>query len=142
MAGNITFTMIKPSALVTGHLGHIIEKIIEAEFKFIALKMFHLTRAEAEAFYDVHKGKPFYDGLVGFMTSGPVVAAVLQKENAVEEFRKIIGNTDPSKAAEGTIRKLFGESVQRNAIHGSDCDENAEREASFFFSRIERYDIF
>ena len=114
-------------------------KINEAGFEITALKMIRITRPQAEEFYDVHKGKPFFDGLMEFMTSGPIVVMILKHENAVEEFRRIIGSTDPNKAEPGTIRKLFGVSVQMNAVHGSDSDENAVRESSFFFPAIERY---
>jgi len=103
------------------------------------MKMVHVTRQQAESFYGVHKGKPFYEGLIEFMTSGPVVVMILRHENAVEEFRKFIGPTDPAKAEKGTIRNMYGVSVQMNAVHGSDCDENALREAAFFFSETERF---
>ncbi len=140
MAGNITFSMIKPGAVSRNLVGNILEKMNESGFRFVAMKYTQITRHQAEAFYEVHRGRPFFEGLIEFMTSGPIVAAILQKENAVEEFRNLIGTTDPSKAADGTIRKLFGENVQRNAVHGSDSDENAKREAEFFFSRLERFD--
>lgn len=139
MAGNITFTMIKPGAVKNEHIGEILAMINRSGFHIVSLKMIQLSRDIAAKFYAVHKGKPFYDGLVEFMSSGPIVAAILQKENAVEDYRKLIGATDPSKAEEGTIRKLFAESVQKNAVHGSDSDENAEFEAAFFFPEIERF---
>lgn len=139
MAGNITFTMIKPYAFKKGKTGFIISLIMEKGFKIVALKLTHLTVEDAENFYSIHEGKPFYDSLVKFMSSGPIIAAILEKENAVEDYRKLIGNTDPKKAEEGTIRKLFAESIQANAVHGSDSDENAEWEAKFFFSLRERF---
>ncbi|GAB4453065.1 MAG: nucleoside-diphosphate kinase [Bacteroidales bacterium] len=139
MAGNLTFTMIKPGAVKNEHIGEILAMINRAGFHIVSLKMMRLSHDSAANFYAVHKGKPFYDGLIEFMTSGPIVAAILQKENAVEDYRKLIGTTDPSKAEEGTIRKLFAESVQKNAVHGSDSDENAKFEASFFFPEIERF---
>ncbi|MGQ9847665.1 MAG: nucleoside-diphosphate kinase [Bacteroidales bacterium] len=139
MAGNITFTIIKPKAVKNEHIGEILAMINRSGFHIVALKMMQLSHEIAAKFYAVHKGKPFYDELVEFMSSGPIVAAILQKENAVEDYRKLIGATDPSKAEEGTIRKLFGESIQKNAVHGSDSDENAEFEAAFFFPEIERF---
>ncbi len=132
-----TFTMIKPTAVKLGKLVPILHEIDEAGFDVIAMKMTRLSRAQAERFYAVHKDKPFFDELVFFMSSGPVLAAVLQKENAVEEFRKLIGNTNPENAKEGTIRKKFAKSLQENAIHGSDSDDNALIEANFFFSQFE-----
>ncbi len=139
MAGCITFTMIKPYAFKKGKGGLILAKIIDAGFKIVALKLTHLTIEDAEKFYEIHKGRPFYDSLVKFMSSGPIIAAILEKDNAVEDYRRLIGNTDPSKAEEGTIRKLFAESIQANAVHGSDSDLNAEWEANFFFSLRERF---
>lgn len=139
MAGNITFTMIKPEAVKNEHIGEILSIINRNGFHIVSLKMLQLSREDAANFYAVHKDKPFYNDLVDFMSSGPIVAAILQKENAVEDYRKLIGATDPSKAEEGTIRKLFAESVQKNAVHGSDSDENAEFEAAFFFPEIERF---
>ena len=139
MAGNITFTIIKPKAVSRGHIGPILFKIHEAGFRIAALKMLHLTRGEAEKFYSVHKGRDFYPSLVEFMISGPIVVAILEREDAVEAYRELIGPTDPAKAGEGTLRKLFAESMQQNAVHGSDSDENAEKEASFFFSIRERF---
>jgi len=134
-----TFAMIKPQACRRNHVGPILAMINQAGFRISAIRSTKLTRDEAEKFYEVHRGKPFYEGLVEFMSSGPIVALLLEKENAIEDFRKLIGNTDPAKAEEGTIRKMFAESVQRNAIHGSDSVENAAREADFFFNQRERY---
>jgi len=139
MAGRITFTMIKPYAIKKGYTGSILSKITENAFRIIALKLTYLSKEDAENFYSIHLGKPFYEDLVAFMSSGPVMVAILEKYNAVEDYRKLIGNTDPAKAEEGTIRKLFAESVQANAVHGSDSDENAEWEANFFFSHRERF---
>jgi nucleoside-diphosphate kinase len=139
MTGNITFTMIKPDAFAAGNAGSIIQKITENGFKIKALRLEHLQKADAEAFYAIHRERPFFEGLVKFMTSGPIIAAVLEKENAVEDFRKLIGSTNPAEAAEGTIRKMFASSIQNNAVHGSDSDENAQIEASFFFSHFDRH---
>ena len=139
MAGNVTFTIIKPYSVSSGHIGPILNKIHMAGFKISAMRMLWLTRGEAERFYEVHKERPFYRDLVEFMTSGPIVVAVLKKENAVADYRKLIGNTDPAKAEEGTIRKEFAKSMQENAVHGSDSDENAAFEASFFFSGLQRF---
>ena len=136
---NTTFTMIKPDAVQNGHVGAILEKITTAGFVIRGLKMTQISQSEAEAFYNVHKERPFFRELVTFMTSGPIVAAVLEKENAVADFRALIGSTNPVEAAEGTIRKLFAESVGRNAIHGSDSDENANIECAFHFSSREIY---
>lgn len=134
MSGNITFTMIKPDAVADGHTGAIIAKISEAGFKFKALKLTQLTVEDAKKFYAIHAARPFFGELVEFMSSGPIVAAVLEKNNAVEDFRTLIGATNPAEAAEGTIRKMFARSVGENAVHGSDSDENAEIEAAFHFS--------
>ncbi|MGC8803576.1 MAG: nucleoside-diphosphate kinase [Bacteroidales bacterium] len=139
MKGNITFTMIKPDATGKNLTGKILAMITEAGFTIRALKMTRLSKEQAEGFYAIHKDKPFFNDLVKFMTSGPVVAAILEKENAVERFRELIGATNPANAAEGTIRKLFASSVQENAIHGSDSDENAQIEANYFFSQLERF---
>jgi nucleoside-diphosphate kinase len=139
MPGKRTFTMVKPSAVSKGYAGAILAKITEGGFRIAALKMHHLTRRQAELFYEVHRERPFYNDLVSFMISGPVVAAIVEKENAVEDFRTYIGATDPAKAAPGTIRQLYGSSLTENAIHGSDSDDNAERECFFFFSELERY---
>lgn len=139
MSGNITFSIVKPNAVRNGKTGPILAMINEAGFEISALRMVKMDLAQAEAFYAVHKGKPFFTGLVDFMTSGPVFVMVLRHPDAVNEFRKLIGSTDPAKADPGTIRKLFGVNVQMNAVHGSDSDENAEREASFFFPAIDRF---
>lgn len=129
--------MIKPDAMKNGHAGAILDQIIKAGFKIVALKQVKLTKEQAGAFYEVHKERPFYGELVEFMSSGPIIAAILEKDNAVADFRKLIGATDPSKADEGTIRKLFATSVGENAIHGSDSDENALIEGRFFFNQFE-----
>lgn len=139
MNGNIAFSIIKPNAVRTGKAGPILSMINEGGFVISAIKMVQMTTQQAEAFYAVHTGKSFFAELVEFMTSGPVVVMILKHENAVEEFRKLIGATDPSKADPGTIRKTFAVSVKMNAVHGSDSDENAVREANFFFSDIERF---
>ncbi len=139
MSGNITFTIIKPFAVSDGHIGPILNKIHTAGFKISAMRMLWLTKGEAERFYEVHKERPFYPDLVEFMTSGNIVVAILEKENAVEDYRKLIGATDPEKAEEGTIRKEFAESMRANAVHGSDSDENANIEGSFFFSGLQRF---
>jgi nucleoside-diphosphate kinase len=139
MYTDFTFSIIKPNAVRTGKTGPILAMINEAGFDIAAMRMVRLTKPQAESFYSVHKGKPFYEGLVEFMTSGPVVVMILRHENAVEQFRKLIGATDPSKAEPGTIRKLFAVSVQMNAVHGSDSVENAAIEANFFFSKVERF---
>ena len=136
---NKTFTMIKPDAMKNGHAGAILDHIIKAGFRIAALKQTRLSKEKAGEFYAVHKERPFYGELVEFMSSGLIIAAILEKDNAVAEFRTLIGATDPSKAAAGTIRKLFATSVGENAIHGSDSDENAEIEGSFFFSGLEKY---
>lgn len=132
--GNMTFTMIKPNAIALGHTGKIIDMIVGAGFKIRAMRMVFMSRNDAEHFYAVHRGRPFFDRLVLFMTSGPVIAMVIERENAVEEFRKLVGNTDPNKAEKGTIRQLFAESLTRNAIHASDSDQNAREEWSHFFT--------
>ncbi len=137
MAGTFTFTIIKPKAVAKGFIGPILNMISEAGFKIGALKMLHLTRTEAQRFYEVHLERPFYNDLVEFMISGPIVVAVLEKENAVEDYRKLIGSTDPAKAEEGTIRKKYAESMSANAVHGSDSDDNAEIESTFFFPSSE-----
>ena len=139
MNGNITFSIIKPNAVRTGKTGPILSMINEGGFEISAIRMVKMTLEQAESFYEVHRGKPFFDDLVEFMISGPVVVMVLKHENAVEEFRKLIGATDPAKAEPGTIRKIFAVSVQMNAVHGSDSDENAEREAGFFFAGTDRF---
>jgi len=138
MAGISTFTMIKPDAFEAGYTGLILQKFIENGFKIKALRLTHLHKEDAEAFYAIHKERPFFNSLVAFMSSGPIVAAVLEKENAVEDFRKLIGSTNPAEAAEGTVRKLFASSIEKNAVHGSDSDENALIESNFFFSHFDR----
>jgi nucleoside-diphosphate kinase len=139
MQGDITFSIIKPNAVRTGKSGPILAMINEGGFEIVAMRMVKMTLQQAESFYEVHKGKPFFEGLIEFMTSGPVVVMILRHDNAVNEFRKLIGATDPAKAEPGTIRKTFAVSVQMNAVHGSDSDENANREANFFFSAIDRF---
>ena len=139
MADNRTFTMIKPTAFKNNYTGAIIKMILEEGFRIKAMKLTRLTKEQAGAFYAVHEGKPFFGSLVEFMSSSPIVAMVLEKENAVENFRNFIGATNPEQAAEGTIRKLYGTSLQQNAVHGSDSDENAVIESDFFFSKLERY---
>lgn len=136
---NRTFTMIKPDATQNGFTGAILQKINEAGFRIVAMKMTHLSKKKAGQFYEVHKEMPFYGELVEFMSRGPITAAILEKENAVEDFRKLIGATNPAHAEDGTIRKLFAASVGENAIHGSDSDENAVVEGDFFFSRLEQF---
>ena len=135
---NRTFTMIKPDAFSKGHSGAIIDKILKSGFRIIALKLTQLSKEKAGEFYAVHKARPFYGELVDFMSSGPIIAAILEKDNAVADFRKLIGATDPAKADEGTIRKRYAASVGENAVHGSDSDENARIEGDFFFSAFER----
>lgn len=135
---NRTFTMIKPDAFENGHSGAILDIILKAGFKLVALKMTLLSAEKAGEFYEVHNKRPFYGELVEFMSRGPIVAAILEKENAVADFRKLIGATDPAKADKGTIRQLFAASLGENAIHGSDSDENAQAEGDFFFSNLER----
>jgi len=138
MATNRTFTMVKPDAFGAGNAGAILKMIEEAGFKIVALKATKLTSELAGKFYEVHKERPFYNDLVSYMSSGPIIAAILEKDNAVEDFRKLIGATNPADAAEGTIRKIFAKSIEANAVHGSDSDENAAIEGSFFFSQAER----
>ena len=135
--GNLTFAIIKPHAVGAGHTGRIIDRIISGGFRIRAMKMIHQTRQQAEGFYEVHRGKPFYEGLTEFMSSGPCVVMALEKDGAVKAWRDLMGATDPAKADEGTIRKEFGGSVGENATHGSDSDENAAIEISYFFSRLE-----
>jgi len=139
MATNRTFTMIKPDAVANGHIGAILNDIIAGGFKIVAMKYLHLSTATAGEFYAVHQARPFYGELVNFMTSGPIVAAILEKDNAVEDFRTLIGATNPADAAEGTIRNKYAKSIDANAIHGSDSDENAAIEGSFFFSKLEQF---
>ena len=139
MSNNKTFTMIKPDAVANGHTGAILDQIIKGGFKITAMKYIALSGDVAGKFYEVHKERPFYGELVSFMSSGPIVAAILEKDNAVDDFRKLIGATDPAKADKGTIRSLFAESIGANAIHGSDSSENAEIEGNFFFSALEKF---
>ncbi|MDN6280766.1 MAG: nucleoside-diphosphate kinase [Psychroflexus sp.] len=139
MSGHKTFTMLKPDAVENGHIGAILNQITSSGFKITAMKLTQMTKTDAEEFYAIHKERPFYGELVEFMTRGPIVAAVLEKENAVEDFRTLIGATNPEDAAEGTIRKKFAASVGENAVHGSDSDENAEIEAAFHFSGREMF---
>jgi nucleoside-diphosphate kinase len=131
--------MIKPDATRKGHTGAILEKINGAGFRIVALKMLHLSAEKAGEFYAVHRERPFYSELVAFMSSGPIAAAILEKDNAVEDFRTLIGATNPAQAAEGTIRKLFAASIGENAVHGSDSDANAQIEGDFFFSKLEQF---
>lgn len=137
MATNRTFTMLKPDAIENGHMGKIIDMIIGAGFKIKAMKYTRLSEEQAKKFYEVHAERPFYGELVEYMTSGPIVAAILEKENAVADFRTLIGATDPAEAAEGTIRRNYAESKGRNAVHGSDSDENAQIESDFHFTAAE-----
>jgi len=139
MTTNRTFTMIKPDAVENGHIGAILEKITSAGFKIVALKYTQLSERDAKEFYAVHKSRPFYGELVEFMTRGPIVSAILEKENAVEDFRALIGATNPEEAAEGTIRKLYATDIAENAVHGSDSDENAAIEGAFHFAGREIY---
>ena len=136
---NRTFTMIKPDAIKNGHAGAILDKIIKAGFNIVALKQTRLSSEKAGQFYEVHKERPFYGELVEFMSSGRIIAAILEKDNAVADFRKLIGATNPAQAEEGTIRKLFATSMGENAVHGSDSDENARIEGNFFFSGLEQF---
>ena len=137
MKTNRTFTMIKPDAVENGHIGAILAKINEAGFKIIAMKMTQMSIRDAQLFYAIHSERPFFESLVEFMVSGPIVAAILEKDNAVVDFRKLIGATNPADAEEGTIRKLFATSIQNNAIHGSDSDENVLIESEFHFATRE-----
>ncbi|MCK5469058.1 MAG: nucleoside-diphosphate kinase [Cyclobacteriaceae bacterium] len=139
MATNRTFTMVKPDAVAEGHSGAILKMIEEAGFRIVALKMVKLTKQRAGQFYAVHRERPFYDSLCNYMSSGHIIAAILEKENAITDFRKLIGATNPADAAEGTIRKLYAKSMESNAVHGSDSDENAEIEGNFYFSEMEKY---
>jgi nucleoside-diphosphate kinase len=139
MAGDITFTIIKPVAFQKNVAGQILERIQNAGFWLVAAKTIHLSPAQAEKFYSVHKGRPFFNDLVTFMSSAPIMVAILQKENAVEDYRKFIGKTNPSEAEEGTIRRDFGTDIQANAVHGSDSDENAIIESNFFFAKSEQF---
>ncbi|MEY8780811.1 nucleoside-diphosphate kinase [Allomuricauda sp. XS_ASV26] len=139
MTGNRTFTMIKPDAVENGYIGAILDKITAAGFKIVAMKYTQLSKRDAEIFYAIHKERPFFGELVEFMTRGPIVAAILEKDNAVDDFRALIGVTNPEEAAEGTIRKLYAASIGENAVHGSDSDENAAIEGAFHFSGREIY---
>jgi nucleoside-diphosphate kinase len=139
MATNRTFTMLKPDAIESGNIGNILQMITDAGFSIKAMKYTRLSEDQAKKFYEVHAERPFYGELVEYMTSGPIVAAILEKENAVADFRKLIGATNPAQAEEGTIRKKFAASVGENAVHGSDSDENAAIEGNFFFSNLERF---
>lgn len=138
MAGNITLTIIKPGAFRKGYTGPILNMINEAGFRIIAMKLTKLSVKQVEEFYAIHRSKPFFESLVDFMSSGPIIAAILEKNNAVEEYRQLIGATNPEKAEEGTIRNKYAESLQMNAVHGSDSDENAILESDFFFAKSER----
>lgn len=137
--GQFTFSMIKPTAFHNKHAGEIITMIYEQGFQIIAMKMTRMSYREAQMFYKVHESRPFYEDLCKFMSSGPIIALILKKENAVEDYRKLIGSTDPNTAEEGTIRNVFGLNIQQNAVHGSDSEENALYEARFFFSELEIY---
>ncbi len=139
MTGRFTLTMIKPDAVANNHIGGILKMINEAGFRIKAMKYTRLSKEQAGQFYEVHKDKGFYNDLVEFMTSGPIVAAILEKENAIADFRKLIGATNPANAESGTVRAAYAESVQRNAVHGSDSDENAIIESDFFFSKVDRF---
>jgi len=139
MATNRTFTMIKPDAVQNGHIGGILSMITDAGFRIVALKLTQLTVSDAQAFYAVHSERPFYGELVEFMSRGAIVAAILEKDNAVEDFRKLVGATNPADAAEGTIRKKYATSMGENAVHGSDSDENAAIESAFHFAGREQF---
>ncbi len=139
MATNRTFTMIKPDAVAAGNIGGITKMIEDAGFKIVAMKYTRLTAELAGKFYEVHAERPFYGELVEYMSSGPIVAAILEKDNAVADFRTLIGATNPAEAAEGTIRKIYATSIAANAVHGSDSDENAAIEGNFYFSQLERF---
>lgn len=136
---NYSFTMIKPDAVRNGYIGNILEMICKAGFRIVAMKYLQISKQQAEKFYEIHKERPFYGELTSFMSSGPIVAAILEKDNAVADFRKLIGATNPAEAEEGTIRKLYATSLGENAVHGSDSDENAAIEGNFFFSSLERF---
>ena len=134
MKKNRTFTMIKPDAIQNRHAGAILAHIEKAGFKIIAMKLKHLTKESAQKFYKIHKERPFFNDLINYITSGPIIAAILEKDNAVADFRSLIGNTNPQEAKEGTIRRIYAKSIDANAIHGSDSDENASIEGSFHFT--------
>jgi len=136
---NRTFTMIKPDAVRNGHIGNILQMINQAGFRIVAIKYTKISQQQAEKFYEVHAARPFYGELTEFMSSGPIVAAILEKDNAVADFRTLIGATNPAEAAEGTVRKLYATSIGENAVHGSDSDENAAIEGNFFFNGLERF---
>ncbi len=138
MATNRTFTMVKPDAVEANNIGNVLAKINEAGFRIVAMKYTRLSSEQAGMFYEVHKERPFYGELVEFMSSGPIVAAILEKDNAVADFRTLIGATDPAEADAGTVRAEYAESKAKNAVHGSDSDENAQIEGDFFFSAVER----
>lgn len=140
MKSNITFTIIKPDAVKNGYIGNILNIICEAGFKIIAMKYTRLTQQQAQSFYAIHKEKPFFENLTEFMCSGPVVVAILKKDNAVVKYRKLIGSTNPAEAAPNTIRKLYAESLTKNAVHGADSNENARIEGAFFFSSLEVFE--
>lgn len=139
MVTNKTFTMLKPDSVENGNIGAILEKITASGFRIVAMKLTQLTTADAESFYAVHNERPFFGELVQYMTRGPIVAAILEKENAVQDFRTLIGATNPAEAADGTIRNMFAESISQNAVHGSDSDENAAIEGAFHFSEREMF---
>ena len=139
MSTNRTFTMIKPDAVAAGHTGAIINDLLKEGYKIVAMKYTQLTVENAGKFYAVHQARPFYKDLVDFMSSGPIVAAILEKDNAVESFRTLIGATDPTKADQGTLRQKYAKSIEANAVHGSDSDENAANEGNFFFAETERF---
>ena len=139
MRSDRTFTMIKPDAVANGYIGAILAKINEAGFRIVAMKYTQISKEQAKKFYEVHKERPFYGELTDFMSSGPIVAAILEKDNAVADFRTLIGATNPAEADEGTIRKMYAESLSKNAVHGSDSDENAQIEGDFYFSVTERF---
>ena len=139
MSNNRTFTMLKPDAVEKGNIGPILEKITASGFRIVAMKLTQLTLADAQEFYAIHKDRPFFGELVSYMTRGPIVAAILEKDNAVEDFRTLIGATNPAEAAEGTIRNMFADSISENAVHGSDSDDNAAIEGAFHFSGREMF---
>ena len=139
MTTNRTFTMIKPDAVEKGYIGTILEKIAASGFRIVAMKLTQMTKADAQTFYAIHKERPFFGELVEYMTRGPIVSAILEKENAVEDFRALIGATNPAEAAEGTIRKMYADSISENAVHGSDSDENAAIEGAFHFAGREQF---
>lgn len=141
MSTDKTFSMIKPMAVKKGYIGPILSKITEGGFQIVGMKYTQLSKEQAEDFYGIHKGRPFFESLVTFMSSGPIVALALKKENAVSDFRTLIGATNPAEATEGTIRNMFAETIDANAVHGSDSDENAQIETSFFFSQRELHNV-